>query len=120
MNVTSKQMMATAQTLAQTYDLNRSQILAEMEARIRTGSRTKLTRAEREMLIAILVDKLVEMAQRGDDTRTAIAHLGCGNEADGMLLSISEMPTTQGFQVRLHFIVQRFFSGRFFSISAFS
>ncbi len=74
-NVASKRTMPNAQTLAQTYDLNRSQIIAAMEDRIRSGSRTKLTRPEREILIDLLVDKLVEMAQRGDDTRDAIAHL---------------------------------------------
>lgn len=67
--------MSNAQTLAQTYDLNRSEIIAAMEDRIRSGSRTKLSRTEREILIDLLVDKLVEMAQRGDDTRDAIAHL---------------------------------------------
>ena len=75
MNVTAKRTMPNAQTLAQTYDLNRSEIIAAMEDRIRSGSRTKLTRSEREILIDIFVDKLVEMAQRGDDTRDAISHL---------------------------------------------
>ena len=64
-----------AATLSKTYDLNRSEIIAAMEDRIRSGSRTKLTRSEREILIDILVDKLVEMAQRGDDTRDVIARL---------------------------------------------
>ena len=75
MNVASQRTMPNTQTLSKTYDRSRADILAEMEARIRTGSRTKLTRSEREILIDILVDKLVEMAQRGDDTRDAIAQL---------------------------------------------
>ncbi|MBE7384745.1 MAG: hypothetical protein F6J95_025440 [Leptolyngbya sp. SIO1E4] len=64
-----------AQSLAQTYDLSRSEIIETLRLRLQKNSRAKLTSKERSLLTLMFKDKLVEMAQSGTDTRDAIERL---------------------------------------------
>jgi len=61
-----------SQTLSQTYDLSRAEIIERLHQRVEAGNRTKLTRDELGVLTTIFKDTLVEMAHRRTDTRSAI------------------------------------------------
>jgi Telomere resolvase len=57
------------------FDLSRDQILDRYHLRIDRGERTKLTREERDNLALLLVDRLVELNQRGKDDQGVIREL---------------------------------------------
>lgn len=61
------------------FDLTRTQITDRYRQRINKGDRTKLTREEREILTLILLDRLIELNQRREDTEEAIGQL-CTHE----------------------------------------
>ena len=64
-----------------TPTLTRDQILQRYRHRIAQGDRIKLKRQEKEALIVLLVDRLMEMNQQGTDTEAAIEAL-CRAEVD--------------------------------------
>jgi transposase-like protein len=62
-------------SLATQFDQTRAEIVERYRRRIELGDRTKLTRDERETLTVILLDQLIALNQRGEDTRDTIQAL---------------------------------------------
>lgn len=68
-------------SLSQAFDVTRAEIVARMQQRIELGERTKLRKAELDELISILVSTLIEMNNRGSDTKEAIDQLCAAEQA---------------------------------------
>jgi len=62
-------------SLATQFDQTREEITERYHQRIELGDRTKLTRDERETLTVLLLDQLIALNQRGEDTRDRIQAL---------------------------------------------
>ncbi len=62
-------------SLATQFDQTRAAIIERYHQRIEQGERTKLTRDERETLTVLLLDQLVALNQRGEDTRDKLQSL---------------------------------------------
>src|SRR5579883_368453 len=62
-------------SLATQFDQTRAAIIERYRQRIALGDRTKLTRDERETLTVLLLDQLVGLNQRGEDTRDKLQAL---------------------------------------------
>jgi len=71
--------MAATTTRAHTHDLTRDEIISRFHDRVERGERVKLTREERESLALLLVDRLVQLQESGEDTRERVEKL-CGEE----------------------------------------
>ena len=79
-------------SLATQFDQTKEEIIKRYHQRIEQGDRTKLTRDERETLTLLLLDQLVALNQRGEDTRDKLQSL-C--EAEKALLE-------EGYPAGLH------------------
>ena len=62
-------------SLATQFDQTREEITERYRRHIEQGDRTKLTRDERETLTVLLLDQLVALNQRGEDTRDKLQSL---------------------------------------------
>jgi Telomere resolvase len=62
-------------SLATQFDQTRESITERYRRRIEQGDRTKLTRDERETLTVLLLDQLIALNQRGEDTRDKLQAL---------------------------------------------
>ncbi|MBC7972997.1 MAG: hypothetical protein H7Z11_23220 [Verrucomicrobia bacterium] len=62
-------------SLATQFDQTRAAIIEQYHKRIEQGDRTKLTRDERETLTVLLLDQLITLNQRGEDTRDRLQAL---------------------------------------------
>jgi len=62
-------------SLATQFDQTRAEIIEQYHKRIEQGDRTKLTRDERETLTVLLLDQLITLNQRGEDTRDKLQAL---------------------------------------------
>ena len=62
-------------SLATQFDQTREAIIERYRQRLEQGDRTKLTRDERETLTVLLLDQLIALNQRGEDTRDKLQSL---------------------------------------------
>ena len=62
-------------SLATQFDQTRAAIIERYHQRLEQGDRTKLTRDERETLTVLLLDQLIALNQRGEDTRDKLQSL---------------------------------------------
>ena len=68
-------------SLATQFDQTREAIIERYHQRLEQGDHTKLTRDERETLTVLLLDQLIALNQRGEDTRDRIQEI-CEAEKD--------------------------------------
>ena len=62
-------------SLATQFDQTKQEIVERYRRRLEQGDRTKLTRDERETLTVLLLDQLIALNQRGEDTRDKLQSL---------------------------------------------
>ena len=68
-------------SLATQFDPTRAAIIERYHQRLEQGDRTKLTRDERETLTVLLLDQLITLNQRGEDTRDKLQDVCAAEKA---------------------------------------